>query len=161
MEDSCSVDIGGDKLLAIGGYWETKQVVEYDLDSSGWTQWPQLPEGRYGHKCGRVEDTVVIVGGADERGDYLPSTLLLDLLTRQVTKGGDMTTPRFEHGVAFVGEQLLVFGGFDTVYNCLAEVEAWNPETETWKLADMELETGRAEFGAVSLHSNSIICSKD
>ena len=27
MEDSCSVDIGGDKLLAIGGYWETKQVT--------------------------------------------------------------------------------------------------------------------------------------
>ena len=29
---------------------------------------------------------------------------------------------RFEHGVAFVGEQLLVFGGFDPIYNCLAEV---------------------------------------
>ena len=27
MEDGCSVDIGGDKLLAIGGYWETKQVI--------------------------------------------------------------------------------------------------------------------------------------
>ena len=26
MEDGCSVGIGGDKLLAIGGYWETKQV---------------------------------------------------------------------------------------------------------------------------------------
>ena len=33
-----------------------------------------------------------------------------------------MAMPRFEHGVAFVGEQLLVFGGFDIVYNCLAEV---------------------------------------
>ena len=30
--------------------------------------------------------------------------------------------PRFEHGVAFVGEQLFVFGGFDTTYNCLTEV---------------------------------------
>jgi len=160
MEDGCSVGIGGDKLLAIGGYWETKQVVEFDLVSGGWTQWPQLPEGRYGHKCGRVEDTVVIVGGADERGDYLPSTMLLNLVTRQVTKGGDMAMRRFEHGVAFVGEQLLVFGGFDPIYNCLAEVEAWNPETETWKLvADMELETGRAEFGSVAVHSNSIICS--
>ena len=27
MEDGCSVDIGGDKLLAIGGYWETEQVI--------------------------------------------------------------------------------------------------------------------------------------
>ena len=40
---------------------------------------------RYGHKCGRVEDTVVIVGGADERGDYLPSTMLLNLVTREVS----------------------------------------------------------------------------
>ena len=27
MEDGCSVGIGDDKLLAIGGYWETKQVI--------------------------------------------------------------------------------------------------------------------------------------
>ena len=40
---------------------------------------------RYGHKCGRVEDTVVIVGGADARGDYLTSTMLLNLVTRQVS----------------------------------------------------------------------------
>ena len=94
---------------------------------------------------------VVIVGGANERGDYVSSTMLLNIVTRQVwapsignyweqktnsnyvlsrfhqwlnqvTKGGDMALPRFEHGVAFVGEQLLVFGGFDTAYNCLTEV---------------------------------------
>ena len=35
-----------------------------------------------------------------------------------------MSMPRFEHGVAFVGNELLVFGGFDTAYNCLAEVGA-------------------------------------
>ena len=29
MEDSCSVGISDDKLLAIGGYWETKQVIKY------------------------------------------------------------------------------------------------------------------------------------
>ena len=82
--------------------------------------------------------------------------------------------PRFEHGVAFVGNELLVFGGFDTAYNCLAEVgaimtlccnnccvkvEAWNPETETWKLVNTKLKTGRAEFGTVAVHSNLIICS--
>ena len=106
-------------------------MVEYDLISGGWTQWPQLPEGRYhftvaikcplsklfwfnmlsehmyeytlcvltlkwtsplaklclryGHKCGRVADKVVIIGGADQRGDYVPSTMLLDLVTRQVS----------------------------------------------------------------------------
>jgi len=70
-----------------------------------------------------------------------------------------MSVPRFEHGAAFVGDQLLVFGGFDLTYNCLTEVEAWDPETETWKLADVELKTGRAEFGSVAVHSNSVICS--
>ena len=39
---------------------------------------------RYGHKCGRVEDMVVIVGGANERGDYVSSTMLLNIVTRQV-----------------------------------------------------------------------------
>ena len=39
---------------------------------------------RYGHKCARLGDTVVIAGGADERGDYVPSTMVLDLVTKQV-----------------------------------------------------------------------------
>ena len=39
---------------------------------------------RYGHKCGRIEDMVVIVGGANERGDYVSSTMLLNIVTRQV-----------------------------------------------------------------------------
>ena len=46
------------------------------------------------------------------------------------------------------------------IISLCAKVEAWNPETETWKLeADMELETGRAEFGTVAVYSDSIICS--
>ena len=40
-----------------------------------------------------------------------------------------------------------------------AKVETWNPESETWELADMELETGRAEFGTVTVPSDSIICN--
>ena len=75
-------------------------MVEHDLTSGGWAQWPELPEGRchltmnafylhvyffrYGHKCGRIEDMVVIVGGANERGDYVSSTMLLNIVTRQV-----------------------------------------------------------------------------
>ena len=38
---------------------------------------------RYGHKCARLGDTVVIAGGADERGDYVPSAMVLDLVTKQ------------------------------------------------------------------------------
>ena len=125
MEDGCAVALE-EKFLAIGGYWETKQVffqqphyytvlrhltnldaqvVEYDLFSGSWIQWPELPYGRYhflhsmssqrmlmsptnlhryGHKCARLGDTVVIAGGADERGDYVPSTMVLDLVTKQV-----------------------------------------------------------------------------
>ena len=32
-----------------------------------------------------------------------------------------MSTPRFEHGVARIGEQILAFGGFDASYDCLTE----------------------------------------
>ena len=34
MEDGCSVGIGDDKLLAIGGYWETKQVIMTSMHQS-------------------------------------------------------------------------------------------------------------------------------
>ena len=32
-----------------------------------------------------------------------------------------MSTPRFEHGVARIGEQILAFGGFDASYDCLTK----------------------------------------
>merc|ERR1712012_1313230 len=158
MEDGCGIALE-EKFLAIGGYWETKQVVEYDLFSGSWIQWPELPYGRYGHKCARLGDTVVIAGGADERGDYVPSTMVVDLVTKQVTTGGDVSTPRFEHGVARLGEEILAFGGFDASYDCLTEVDVWNPETQTWKPAGYELENGRAEFATVVVPEDSAVCS--
>ena len=34
----------------------------------------------------------MIAGGADERGDYVPSTMVLDLVTKQVYGGFGLTT---------------------------------------------------------------------
>ena len=84
-----------------------------------------------------------------------------------------MSKPRFEHGVARIGEQILAFGGFDASYGCLtkasfkvlysiaalSKVDVWNPETLTWKPAGFELETGRAEFATVIVPEDSVVCS--
>ena len=85
-----------------------------------------------------------------------------------------MSTPRFEHGVARIWEEILAFGGFDASYDCLTEasfkvlyqfnccslkVDVWNPETQTWKPAGFELETGRAEFATVIVPEDSVVCS--
>ena len=38
-------------------------------------------------------------------------------------------------------------------------MDVWNPETQTWKPAGFELETGRAEFATVIVPEDSVVCS--
>ena len=73
-------------------------MVEFDLFSGSWIQWPELPDGRY-HFLHSMSSQRMLMSpnnrdictgmatnapGADERGDYVPSTMVLDLVTKQV-----------------------------------------------------------------------------
>ena len=135
-------------------------MAEYNISSGSWQQWPPLGEGRYGHSCARLGDTVVVAGGADDRDNYLASTLVLDTVTRQYREAGHLARERFSLGMAMVGDKLVAFGGFDNSLTSLGTVEEWQEEQEVWMESQLELEDGRAEFGAVTV-TGEVVCAPD
>ena len=126
-------------------------MAEYNVSSGSWEHWPLLGEGRYGHSRAMVGDTVVVAGGADHRDNYLASTLVVDTVTRQYREAGRLARERFSLGMARVGDKLVAFGGFDNSLTSLGSVEEWQEEQEVWMESQLELEYGRAEFGAVTV----------
>ena len=99
---------------------------------------------------------MIIAGG--ESGLALSSTEVLDLLSRRISLGGKMATPRYHFHLAtiMVGGQEKVFavGGSDR--DKLNSVEEWVEDSSTWKAADNLVEK-RDTFGMVAL-PKKIIC---
>ena len=84
---------------------------------------------------------------------------MLDLVSRQITAGGEMATPRRSfHAATIISggqEKLLALAGYGSRY--LNTVEEWVEESSTWREADSFLEERRVHFGVVSVPSE-LIC---
>ena len=120
----------------------------------GWaeaTRWPLLEEDRHeGFGCGKLGRKVIVAG------PYYTITEVLDLDTRQLRRGMEMTSRRFGFHIT----TLLLPGGEEKVYAVagarLDTVEEWVEETRRWVPANNVLEQ-RRWFGAVTL-SKRLIC---
>jgi hypothetical protein len=75
-------------------------VAAFDTASLAWSDWPALDQGRAGHACARLGDTVVIAGGYGEDRAALASTTLLSIASREAREGGAMAAPRAYFGLA-------------------------------------------------------------
>ena len=80
-----------DTMASIAGWKVSFFCIQWVLNEFWCLHLRGIYLHRYGHKCARLGDTVVIAGGADERGDYVPSTMVLDLVTKQVWGGFELT----------------------------------------------------------------------
>ena len=96
---------------------------------------------------------MIIAGGGPWHSGY-KGTEVLDLVTRQITQGGDLIIPRHWFHLATIKE-----GGIQKVFalagkidggQYLSTVEEWVEETSTWKAAD-NLTLSRGLFGTVAL----------
>ena len=122
--------------------------------------WPTLKTSRsLTPGCAKLNNKVIIAGGADNRINIQKSTLVLDITTRTISTGGDMATPRYYFNLATISR-----GGGDTTFAIagysgserLNSVEEWEEESSTWKAAG-NLDTARSSFGVVTIPKN-IIC---
>ena len=98
----------------------------------------------------------MVVGGELEHGDYTSSTLVVDLTSRETVMAGRMGRERFSLGLCRTGDRLVAVGGFDNSLSTLVSVEEWDEEGRGWVVGKDELETGRAEFGVVSVPSEAV-----
>ena len=118
--------IGSDQVLLFGG--ESYGTISdetwiYDLGDNMWTQMnPSMsPVERWEHQIAMVgSDRVLLFGGTDANQNYLNDTYIYDLSDNTWNLQTPTTTPseRFEHGMASIGEGIVVmFGGLNNNMN--------------------------------------------
>ena len=159
MAKPCAVAISSTSFLVI----HHNIIREFDVFTAGpmswrgWksaSTWPILETSRTGFPgCAKIRQKVIIAGGWPWHSGY-KGTEVLDLVTRQITQGGDLIIPRHWFHLATIKE-----GGIQKVFalagkidggQYLSTVEEWVEETSTWKAAD-NLTLSRGLFGTVAL----------
>ena len=137
---------------------ELEAGIDGPTSIRGWREagrWPRLKTSRtQGPGCAKLGQKVIIAGGYN-RGP-LRSTEVLDLASRQITAGGDMTTPRtwFHFATIRRGGEEKVFavgGESDSRYLNTVEELVEVEESNTGRKADSFLGERRSYFGAVAV----------
>ena len=160
MTAPCAVPITATRFLAIHGTHirEFDVVIAGPTSSEGWREaqrWPELKTSRnYNPGCAKVGQKVIIAGGSRT----LRSTEVLDLVRRQLTPGGRMTTPREYFHVATItsGGQEKMFALAGRGSSVVNTAEEWVERSSTWKAANNLVEKKRL-FGAVVV-PRALIC---
>merc|ERR1711953_1396252 len=122
---------------------EFDAAIAGPTSEEGWrdsTLWPTLETRRgYGHSCTKHGDTVILAGGEGGGYNALRSTLVLDITTRTISTGGEIT--------------FAIAGWSGSTH--LNSVEEWEEESSTWKAAG-NLDTARTRFSVVTIPKNII-----
>ena len=159
MERPCAVAISASGFLAIyhDNIREFDVVTAGPISSQGWksaSTWPKLKTSRAGWPgCAKLGQKVIVAGGWSQNrvGEW---TEILDLVTRQVTQGGNLNAPRHWFHLATIREggvqKIFALAGRTNGFEFISTVEEWVEESSTWKAAD-NLTLSRGLFGTVVL----------
>ena len=173
MEYPCVVKISELSFCAI----YKNDIREYQVDianptsSSGWQPaetWPSLQTSRKFNPGCAVIDTnkVIIAGGYGPSPIHLAqstwhkSSEVLDLATRKITYGGDMTSPRVNFNLATTtldGATTLFAIGGHSGGGPLDSVEVFHPTNNSWTLAPTTIGERKAYFGQEVLQTK-LVC---
>ena len=166
MAKPCAVAISATSFLVI----HHNIIREFDVFTAGpmswrgWksaSTWPILETSRTGFPgCAKIRQKVIIAGGWPWHSGY-KGIEVLDLVTRQITQGGDLIIPRHWFHLATIKEggiqKVFALAGKTDGEQIINTVEEWEEETSTWKVAD-NLAYIRCYFGAVEV-AKDVICS--
>ena len=172
---TCATPITSTSFLVIHG----TDIREFDAaiagprSNEGWREagrWPTLMTSRINQPgCAKIGEKVVIAGGYG--GGILGSTEVLDLASRQIESGGEMSAPRMWLHLAKIviggvektfalGGELMSFatGGEDNAKDDMTSVEEWVEESSSWKAAKSLVNVPiRSTFSAVVI-PRQLIC---
>ena len=172
LDDGCAAGGTSTSFLILGGSYSKTSVQQYNI-THGWTAWPDLTTGRRGHGCagyGRVYNTDydfqwVIVAGGWSNGDYLASTVVIDVASRTMRAGPEMAAARGYFHVLRVegagGERVMALGGSRNYSSYLDTMEEFLVEeggNGTW-VAREGLGEARSRYGGTAVAA-SLVCGK-
>lgn len=126
------------KIYAIGGedqFLESDVVQEYDPVSRTWTLKTNMPDQRASAAIS-VNNNLIYISGGEGPGVQLNSLLWYDPSTDTWSAGSPMTQSREGPGGAMIDGQILVYGGYNSVYipdaGYLKSLESYDPVMDVW-----------------------------
>ncbi|MFA5039827.1 MAG: kelch repeat-containing protein [Candidatus Omnitrophota bacterium] len=135
----------------------TNTCVTFSISRNKWEVIPLMSIVRSQPGVAVVGDRIFVIGGRDNDGDTLESVEVYKVSGNTWTAPGvvaPMPTPRFNFGVAVIGNRIFTFGGWNR--GELSTVEVHDTETNTWtKLSPMP--TARSGM-AVAVIGHQIWC---
>ena len=135
--DHCT-KILDDGLLILGGTKtgnckdNLSSVVLYDIKNNVCKQLAPLPYEVSKMATVRWGDNVVVIGGADKRGNILNTVIMYNVKTEQSHMLPPMRCKRWGCTAVVVGNNIVVLGGFGDRGD-LKSVESFNFERNTWQ----------------------------
>ncbi|CAB4009106.1 kelch domain-containing 8B-like isoform X2 [Paramuricea clavata] len=129
-----STQLFDDNLLIVGGkttarYQDTlSSVVLYDIKKNECKQMTPLPYEVSEMATVRWGDNIVVIGGADKRGNILNSVVMYNVKTEQSHLLPPMRCKRLACTAVVIGNNIVVLGGWGK-----KSVEAFNFESYSWQ----------------------------
>jgi N-acetylneuraminic acid mutarotase len=128
----------GDRIYVAGGQpglnFATPLFDAYDPIADKWIPLPDMPRAREHNAAAVVGDRLYVIGGRDG-GRRVAETDAFDFATgRWITGLAPIPTPRGGLATAVVGDEIVAIGGETPGGGpAHAEVESYNPATNTWR----------------------------
>ena len=174
MKYPCAVQITQFSFLAIHG----NDIREYQVDvanptsSSGWQEankWPRLQTSRGYHPgCTLTADNKVVIAGGHSGGNsgtFLKSSEVLDLATRKITNGGDMTSPKGYFHLATItlggATKIFAIGGDSGSSHFNSVAEEFHLANNSWTMAPTTLAEERGLFGQVVIQLERVCPNRE
>ncbi|MGH2740501.1 MAG: Kelch repeat-containing protein [Actinomycetota bacterium] len=138
-------------VYVFGGHFEgTKQTSDrvFALRNGRWSELGAMPEPRAAGGAAVVDGNIYVVGGLSDEGNA-ETTLILNTETDEWSTAPGLAVSRNHLGVTSDGDRVFAIGGRFGFGLNLADVEAFDPETQTWERLP-ELPTPRGGLAATA-----------
>ena len=127
------------------------------METGEWELWSDLSQNIWGHACTRLDNIVVIAGGVNLAFSIIPTTVILDLETREERQVGDLVGARAWFGMATIDARVLAFGGMDPLKHqnrdSYSDIQELDQDTWEWR----RLEEGLAETRGISSLGSAVV----
>ena len=127
------------------------------METGEWELWSDLSQNIWGHACTRLDNKVVIAGGVNLAFSIIPTTVILDLETREERQVGDLVGARAWFGMATIDARVLAFGGMDPLKHqnrdSYSDIQELDQDTWEWR----RLEEGLAETRGISSLGSAVV----
>lgn len=152
--------INGNRVLAVGGYDQTKNLRTAEIYAVGadtWTETDSMEYVRYTHTANILpNDNVLVTGGWDGGSVNYNSTEIFNSTSDTWSMGPDMAVGRSGHTATTLGDgKILIVGGYTGSVNTDI-VEIYDPAADTIYIVDT-LTQGRSYHTATLMSDGKVL----